>query len=106
MHNSRAWNPPHAQLRLTCQIGQTKDSGRLFLEKAPLISIAIVPSFPRRHITPAQVANGASHKVNGTNGTNGTHGTNGKLEAHPGKCRTARGAVGVQVHVRLLAMLP
>lgn len=48
------------ELRLTCQIGQTKDSGRLFLEK---------------------VANGASHKVNGTNGTNGTHGTNGKLEA-------------------------
>lgn len=52
------------ELRLTCQInGQTKDSGRLFLEKA---------------------ANGASHKVNGTNGpngTNGTHGTNGKLEA-------------------------
>ncbi|CAE6925991.1 unnamed protein product [Symbiodinium natans] len=48
-------------LRLACQMnGQTKDTGRLFLEK---------------------VARGTSHKVNGTNGTHGTNGTNGKVEA-------------------------
>ena len=80
------------QLRLIGQPnGQTKDSGRHFLEKAPwklckrwgqplemcahfVLATDDLQCF--RHLL--QVAKGTPHKVNGVNGTNGAH---GKVEA-------------------------